>query len=142
MKILLISISLLATATLFFFCKQPKYTVGNFPEKQLRWGSGGGITGQVNSYVLLENGQLFKIGKKDEMTELKKTKAGKAKKIFEAVESGSLTKQDFQHPSNMYSFLEFQNGDMVQRITWGDPKYPVDEKIKTVFDQLNELTKK
>ncbi|MEO6758357.1 MAG: hypothetical protein ABIO24_02805, partial [Saprospiraceae bacterium] len=76
MKILLISITLLATAALFLFCKQPKYSAGNFPEKQLRWGSGGGFTGQVNSYVLLENGQLFKIGKNDEMTELPKTKAG------------------------------------------------------------------
>ncbi|MEO6759700.1 MAG: hypothetical protein ABIO24_09630, partial [Saprospiraceae bacterium] len=63
-------------------------------------------------------------------------------KIFAAVESGGLTKQDFQHPSNIYSFLEFQNGDLVQRITWGDDKYPVDEKIKTVFAQLNELIKK
>ncbi len=142
MKILLIAISLLATATLSWFCKHPKYAVGKFPDEQLRWGTGGGFAGRENSFILLENGQIFKTGGNDQMTELEKTKAGKAKKLFELAEKLELAKRDFQHPSNIYSFVEYQEGDMVQRITWGDPKFPVDEQVKSLFDQLNALVKK
>ena len=142
MKILLISIALLATATLFWFCKQPKYTTENFPDKQLRWGSGGGFTGKENSFTLLENGQIFKAGAENKMTELEKTKAGKAKKLFELAKTLDLTKLDFQHPSNIYSFMEYQEGDMVKRVSWGDPKFPVDDRIKDLFAQLNALVKK
>jgi len=142
MKFLLISIALLATATLFWFCKQPKYSAGNFPDKQLRWGSGGGFVGKENMFTLLENGQIFKSEPNDKMTELEKTKAGKAKKLFELAQTLDLSKIDFQHPSNIYSFLEYQEGDMVKRITWGDPKFPVNEQVKGLFDQLNALVKK
>ncbi|MEO6039220.1 MAG: hypothetical protein ABIQ93_12475 [Saprospiraceae bacterium] len=142
MKILLISVTLLATAMLFWFCKQPKYSVGKFPDKQLRWGSGGGFVGRENTFILLENGQIFKSEGKDKMTELDKTKAGKAKKLFEHAKALDLAKRNFEHPSNLYSFLEYQEGDMVQRITWGDPKYPVDARVNDLFTQLNAQVKK
>ena len=142
MKILLISITLLATAMLFWFCKQPKYTVGKFPDKQLRWGTGGGFVGRENTFTLLENGQIFKSEPNGQMTEQTKTKASKAKKIYETAETIGLAKLDFQHPANTYSFLEYQEGDMVQRITWGDPRYPVDTRVKELFAQLNDLVKK
>jgi hypothetical protein len=142
MKILLISITLLATATLFWFCKQQKYTVGKFPDKQLRWGSGGGFVGRETTYILLENGQIFQTEMKDKMTELKKTKTGKARKLFQAAEALGLAKMNFEHPGNIYSFLEYQEGDMVQRITWGDPKFPVDTRVQDLFAQLSDLVKK
>lgn len=141
MRILLISITLLATALLFWFCKQQKYTAGKFPDKQLRWGNGGGFVGRENTFTLLENGQIFKSEPNDKMTELEKTKAGKAKKIFETAAALGLAKLNFEHPGNIYSFVELQEGDMVQRITWGDIKYPVDERVKDLFAQLTALVK-
>ncbi len=142
MKILLISITLLATATLFWFCKQQKYTVGQFPSKQLRWGNGGGFVGRETTFTLLENGQIFQTEMPDKMTELQKTKAGKSKKLFQIAQALELAKRDFDHPGNIYSFIEYQEGDMVQRITWGDPKFPVDDRVKDLFAQLSELVKK
>ncbi len=142
MKFLLIAVTLLATATLFWFCKHPKYGAGNFPSEQLRWGSGGGFTGRENSFTLFENGQIFKMEGKDLVVEVDKTKAGKAKKLVERADKLELAKMDFQHPSNLYYFLEYQEDDMVQRITWGDPKFPVNEQVKALYDELNALVAK
>lgn len=142
MRILLISITLLATATLFWFCKQQKYTTGKFPDKQLRWGNGGGFVGRETIFTLLENGQIFQTDMPDKMTELRKTKAGKAKKLYQTAQNLGIAKLTFDHPGNIYAFIEYQEGDMVQRITWGDPKFPVDDRVKDLFAQLSELVQK
>ncbi len=141
MKTVLISLTILATAVLFWFCKQPKYAPGAFPDKQLRWGSGGGIVGRESIFTLLENGQIFKAEPGGQLTELPKTGARQAKAIFKTATTLDLIKLDFQHPGNVYDFLEYQEGSVIQRITWGDQKYPVDAKIKDLFAQLKALIK-
>ncbi|MDB2607065.1 hypothetical protein N9Y48_04745 [Zobellia sp.] len=40
-------------------CKSQQYTPDELPDKQLVFGYGGGMAGTVNTYILLENGQLF-----------------------------------------------------------------------------------
>ncbi len=141
MKTLLLSVTMLATAMLFWFCKQTRYTPAAFPEEQLRWGSGGGFVGRETKFTLLKNGQIFKFESRDSIGELEKIKAGKAKALFETAASLNIAKLDFQHPGNTYDFLEFQEGAVIQRISWGDANHPVDAKIKELFAQLKELNK-
>lgn len=142
MKTMLISLAVLATAVLFWFCKQqPKYTPDAFPEKQLRWGSGGGFVGKETKFTLLENGQVFKDEPNKKTVELENTKARKAKALFKTVAELDLLKLDFQHPGNIYDFIEYQEGETIKRITWGDAKFPVDPKIKEMFAELKALAK-
>ena len=143
MKILLIALAAFAAAVLFWFCKhQPKFTPGNFPDRQLRWGSGGGFVGKETTYTLLENGQIFirKIG--GELTDAGSTKPRKAKSLYKTSETLGLANLDFQHPGNTYSFIEVLSGDAVQRISWGNAQHPVDKGVAELFAQLNELVKK
>lgn len=142
MKLILIALSLSATAMLFLFCKhQPKFTADTLPTKQLRWGTGGGFAGLENTHVLLENGQVFANKLSGPLSEGKKTKAKTAATLFKTVQALNLGKLEFSHPGNLYSFLEIQEGDTVQRVTWGDPNFPVNPAIQAAFDQLNELGK-
>lgn len=143
MRIILISLTLIAAASLFTFCKhQPKFTADNLPPQQLRWGSGGGVVGKETTYTLLNNGQIFKKGLKEPNTEAAKTKSKTAAEIFKAAAALDIAKLEFNHPYNLYSFLEWQDGDVVQRIVWGDPAFPVGEGVKEVFDRLNGLLTK
>lgn len=142
MKYILISLTLLAMAALFVFCKQqPRFTAENLPPQQLRWGAGGGIVGKETIHTLLQNGQIFKMGMHDDPTELSKIKAKTAKTIFKTAEALGFAKLEFDHPGNIYAFLEWQDGDAVSRITWGDTNYPVDTNVKALYDQLNGLLK-
>lgn len=142
MKTILISVALLATAVLFWFCKQqPKYTPDAFPEKQLRWGSGGGFVGKETKFTLLENGQVFKDEPNRKTVELEKTKAKKAKSLFKTADELGLLTLDFQHPGNMYDFVEYQQGEVSKRISWGNSNFPVDSKIKELLVELKALAK-
>jgi len=142
MKTILISVAVLATAMLFWFCKQqPKYTPDAFPEKQLRWGSGGGFVGKETKFTLLENGQVFKDEPNKKTVELENTKVRKAKALFKTATELDLLKLDFQHPGNTYDFMECQEGEEIKRITWGDSQFPVDPKIKEMFAALQALAK-
>lgn len=142
MKILLLSISLLACSTLFSFCKHTKYTPTTLPAKQLRWGNGGGFTGKETTYTLLENGQIFKReGAGALLVELEAAKKKNAKTLFETAETLGLSKLDFMHPGNIYSFIEVPEGEGSKRITWGDTRTPVDPKVQEFYGQLVQLVK-
>jgi len=142
MKTIIILLTLLATAFLFFACKHPKYAPGNFPDRQLRWGSGGGFAGKETMYTLLDNGQIFVREKGGQLTEIAKTKGKKAKALYEMIETLGLQNLDFKHPGNTYDFIEVLSGDSVHRISWGEKDKPVDPKVKDFFGQLQELVKK
>jgi hypothetical protein len=142
MKTILILLALLATAFLWLACKNTKYAPGNFPDRQLRWGSGGGVVGKERMYILLDNGQIFVIEGGKILSEVGSTKGKTAKALYETVATLGLEKINFQHPGNIYDFVEVLSGDSVHRISWGAKDQPVDPKIKDLFDQLNGLLKK
>ena len=142
MKTTLVVLTFLASVVLWFSCKNSKYTPGNFPDKQLRWGSGGGIAGKETSWTLLDNGQIFVREMGGNLQEAGKTKSKNARALYELIEKTGLDKRDFQHPGNTYDFIEVLNGDSVNRISWGDRNIPVDDATKDLFKRLNALLKK
>lgn len=140
MKILILLLSFCTTALVFWFCKTPKYTADTLPQKQLRWGKGGGFVGKETLHLLLENGQIFKqedtAGKPVEMDD---TRRAKAKKLFKLLETTGIQNLDFQHPGNTYKFLDIVEGESTKRISWGDAQYPVDAAVEDLYKQLEAL---
>lgn len=138
-KILFLNLLALFVAGLWQCSHGPKYTPENMPSKQLHWGYGGGFAGQETSFVLLENGQIFRRnGTGLALQEVKGTKAKTAKGLFSTFDR-DLKKYDFNHPGNVYSYVETQEGSNIRRIAWGDDRFPVDQKAKDFFNQINSL---
>ena len=118
-------------------CKPQQYTFGNLPQRQLVFGSGGGITGGSDSYILLENGQLFHTNSfTRESEELPSVGREKAGKFFSELTQLQLAKMDFNHPGNLYYFLESVDGDIVHRVTWGSNDYEAPASCKTLYKKL------
>jgi hypothetical protein len=130
-----------AFTLLFSCCKQTVYTTDKMPDKQLRWGNGGGFVGKETGYTLLDNGQVFYQAAGAALVEMKKSRAKKAKNIFKTVDNLGLATLDFKHPGNTYSYIEVVNGENAQRIIWGDKQHAVDPKIQELFRQLGGLVK-
>lgn len=142
MKTIILALTCSAAAFLFFACKQTRYAADNLPDRQLRWGSGGGYVGKETTYTLLDNGQIFTRETGSKLAETTAAKPKKAKALYEMMESLGLLKIDFQHPGNTYNFIEVLSGDSVKRISWGEKDHPVDPNIQDLYRQLNELVKK
>lgn len=142
MKFILITLTIFASTFLWLSCKNNKYAADKLPEKQIRWGNGGGFVGKESAHILCDNGQLFKRDIVGATSEAGRTKAKKAKALYKTIETLDLGKMEFNHPGNIYNFIEFQEGDMVSRVVWGDKNAPVGKPVEELFAQLNGLLKK
>jgi hypothetical protein len=141
-KIALFALIISAVFGLFFQCKSNKYTADQLPAEQLRFGKGGGFAGAEKGYVLLQNGQLFQINLAGSVTELKGVKKKIAKGYYATSETLMLSKLNFYHPGNIYSFIEVPGEKGFHRVAWGDDKFPIDGAVADLHRNLMALLPK
>ncbi|MES2734131.1 MAG: hypothetical protein V4714_20455 [Bacteroidota bacterium] len=121
-------------------CQAQKYTPSDFQGKQLTFGSGGGFTGQVIQYTLLENGQLFQShGLTKEVKELKGVSRTKSEQLFGQAEKLDLAKLDFNHPGNLYHFIHIKRGNTIQKVTWGSIQDKVPSEVEALYQELKAV---
>lgn len=122
---------------LFFNCKAQQFTIDKLPEKQLIFGSGGGMSGVSDTYILLENGQLFHTNSLAyETNELKRVSQAKAKEYFKKMADITFSEIQFDHPGNRYYFLEDRTAGTQNRIVWGSTEMEVPIECKTLYQEL------
>ncbi len=122
----------------------PKYSAIKLPSEQIIFGSGGGFVGIETSFLLLDNGQLFKkIGQDSVWAAIKSANKKIAKQYF--IEGRNLftsVKDTINDPSNTYSFLELrdkQTGENPRRFVWSRTKSPSHKSADIFYRALNLL---
>ncbi|HMO41174.1 MAG TPA: hypothetical protein PKC76_18175 [Saprospiraceae bacterium] len=130
-QLLLLALLVLAS------CKSQRYTPAQMPDNQVIFGDGGGFTGAVTRYILLENGQLFKhYSLDDSMTDLGSISKREARAYFKEIENLQLAQKQISQPGNVYYFLEYRSGDQTARSTWGDVDYQLDPSVLEMHQKL------
>jgi hypothetical protein len=99
----------------------------------LVFGKGGGISGEVTQYRILNNGKVYKGTGMVDILYAQKGKIGKsnAKKIYADLKH--IPDTSFHHPGNIYYFIQYPGDTSDVRITWGDPAYPVPETLSELY---------
>ena len=141
MKKIIPYLFLLLMTVSFSFCKTQEYTPTDFPKQQIIFGSGGGITGAVTEYALLENGAVF--SKKGINADYKAyTKANKelTSQLFKNIELLRLKDIQMDSPGNRYFYVTLKDKSGDHQIMWSNPE-SVPNNLKTFYDILNHLTK-
>ena len=113
-------------------------------EQQLIFGSGGGVTGAVNSCYLMDNGQLFyHKSLEDSWSELDKTKGKQAEALFNQYTELGLSDMELNRPGNYYYFIEMKNNteneSSSHRLTWGDSDYQPPARLVEYYQRLEKL---
>ncbi len=128
---------ILLTLLMLVSCKSQRYAPDQLPENQVVFGDGGGFTGAVTRYILLENGQLFKhYSLDDSMTDLGAISKREARAYFKEIENLQLAQKQVSQPGNVYYFLEHRSGDQTARCTWGDVDYQTDPSLLEMHRKL------
>lgn len=123
-------------------CKSKQYTASELPPNQLRFGNGGGFSGFVTEYTLLDNGQMFvKKSPADTLAAYKNVKTKQAKALYQQLANLKIETLDFNHPGNMYYYIESQQKDSLYRVTWGSMDQPVRKDVNQLYQNLMELVK-
>ncbi len=123
-------------------CKSQQYKFSDLPGEQLIFGRGGGMTGAVDTYTLLENGQLFHSNSLTGANiELKKIGKEEAQMFFDKLTDLRLSEMNFNHPGNMYYFLEEISGETKNNVTWGSEDHEVSNDCEELYDLLRTTIK-
>lgn len=105
----------------------------------IRFGSGGGFTGEIQTYALSSEGRLTSFQQAD-TTLLKTIPGNQTKEILESAEG--LRAIELNEPKNMYRFIEidYRNSDS-GRWVWGLQYQNLPEEIDAFYKKLTALTK-
>jgi len=98
-------------------CKSKDYlTPYEYQGRIIHFGSGGGFTGKVSHFTLMDNGQVFEgIDKEGTVTVLKKLDKSVVEQVFDNYDKLNLKELRLDNPGNLYKFLRLNN----HKITWG-----------------------
>jgi hypothetical protein len=130
------------TTMLFSYCKVVKYTPDKLPVRQLIFGNGGGFAGIETTYILLDNGQIFKqVGVDSNYQELKPVNRKKAKELFENAKTLQLFKLDIDRPGNLYYFVRDISEQLDSKVTWGAGDYFPPQGLVFLYKDLAAMVK-
>ncbi len=137
MKRLLLLLSSIAMLFGLSSCKTKQYAATALPDKKIVFGKGGGFTGAVTEYILLENAQLFEHPfLQDSLVTMEAMKKKTCKQAFKTLDKIDKSKLGVQEPGNLYYFLHYHDGENHYETTWGAAKYTIDPEVKSIWDQL------
>lgn len=126
-------------------CKPTEaYTPETFEKRKITFGSGGGFTGGVKDYCLLENGQLF--GRSSYPTSsgwqpVDTLEKSQVKQYFNQIDNLNLLKINHNKPGNWSYFITIEDGDKEHKIQWCTESPVPQEAIVSFYDILNANVK-
>jgi len=108
----------------------------------ITFGSGGGFTGAVTKYQINSKGEILEIKTFEKTTrQIKKISKNELKTINKKINKLSGDQLKFNHPGNLYYFIEFEKEKKKINITWGDPTFTEPKEVKELYEYLNTLIK-
>ena len=121
-------------------CQTKKFTLLDYPEKIIVFGSGGGFAGTVTEYCIFENGQCFlkKPGEK-KFNAIAGIDQNVAKQVFNNYITLDLANIKLKSPGNMYYFVKHGKKDKMYELVWGAYGQSPPNKLKSYYDFLNSI---
>ena len=114
---------------------QPKSSLSS-EKDQLIFGRGGGMSGEIKSHILMNNGQLYATSSLyTDTVHIADIELKVIRRIFDQVDSLQFAALDFQHPGNRYYFVRHQQ----QEIVWGSDDNPPPAAVKQLYDSLQNI---
>lgn len=126
---------------LFYSCRsQEIFTPNTYEKVYITFGSGGGISGAVSQYYMLEDGKVYrKVEFKEEYTFIGKLEKKLVDQQFDSYKRFQLGDEAIDDPGNMYFFINHSNGP--NKLTWGGGNQEVNPIVKNLHLNLTRLVK-
>ena len=134
---------LFACLSFLINCTPARVLPKNYKGEQLHFGQGGGFSGIITHYALLDNGLLFQKEYRDtNFIAAASWEKGFVKQMFQNYHQLERDKLDHYHPGNLYYFIEYhKTGEPVHRISWGESGYTPGDHIISFYNLLYRSTK-
>ena len=137
----IIPAALLVLGGLAVSSQSKKSFPNEYKRKQILFGTGGGFTGIESTYVLQQNGQLFKAISDTSFQELSVIDKQKTKEYFKQLRELDLDEIDLNAPGNLYYFLEEKKREKSHRLIWGANGADVPEGVLELHRTLIQVVR-
>lgn len=124
-------------------CKSSTLLPSEYKGDQIHFGQGGGFTGMVTYFILLDDSRLFQKNTMDSTyTEVAEWENSFARQMFGNYKSLGLDKVEYYHPGNLYYFIEHHSpGEDPHRISWGKSDMTPPDNVVNFYNLLFKSTK-
>jgi len=128
----------------FIQCKTKDYvTPYNYEGRSLSFGNGGGFTGKVLDFTLMDNGQVFKgVNKEGVVDMIKKVKKDKVNQIFNTYDLLALGEMSVDDPGNMYYYISMNDNGKIKKLTWGGANANESKELRVFHANLMGIVTK
>lgn len=124
-------------------CSSGKDFPKTYKGEQIHFGQGGGFTGAVTYFALLDNGRLFqRAGRDTTFTYVDQWDKTFVRQMMTSYHTLQFDKMNVYEPGDLYYFLQHKNNDgPFHRLTWGKNGFIPDPKLTKYFTLLYQSTK-
>ena len=136
MQQLIISLGIVLVCVALAACSTTKSTPTDHSGQQITFGDGGGFAGIEHTYVLLDNGALYKKADNGQHDFVHSVDKQLAKQVFVNAVELDLGNYLYLNPGNMYEYIEWDNDGQTNRICWDSYKDNVKKEIKILHQIL------
>lgn len=138
------SILILFILILSASCKSSQTSLEDYTGEKIILANGGGFTGQVIEYILLETGDVFRTNSLDKsvihVTELS---SSVTKQIFNNYNILQIADTDLNEPGNMYFYIRWQDGSNQHEVKWNTDSKGINvDKVKLFYQTVLNRIKK
>lgn len=115
----------------------------DYKGKRIEFGQGGGFSGAVTQFVLLDDGRLFQRPWRDSsVVFVQQWKENLTSQLFLTYKSLNLQDLSYNEPGDLYYFIDF-HPDLKShhRIVWGKPGFHPEENLIIYYNLLFRSSK-
>lgn len=96
------------------------------------FGSGGGVTGEIITYTLNRDGNIYRNG-----SFMKRVPKKEVNRLFGKIKA--ISDYRYNIPHNMYNFLEINTKGKKNEIVWGILDKKIDSRVTAIYSELKEV---
>jgi hypothetical protein len=132
-----------ATVLTIFSCSSSKEFPSDYRGEQIHFGQGGGFTGGLNYFALLDDGRVFKRDSRDSSyAYIDRWDKAFVNQMMHSYHLLQLDSLQYYEPGDLYYFIQHQSRKTpVHRITWGRNGFKPDPKLTNYYHLLYTSTK-
>ena len=126
-----------------FACKSARPFPMDYKGEQIHFGQGGGFTGAVTYYALLDNGMLYQRAPRDStFAWVDRWDKSFVRQMINNYHALALDSIVCNEPGDKYYFIQHRTKNQPpHRITWGRPGFQPDPKLVNYYHLLYNSTK-
>lgn len=139
---ILLGLTLLISTAAWVSCQTKQFSGSQLPDRQIWYGRGGGFSGKETTWILLENGQLFRQeGIGSTPIQAGKISSYDASQLFKEADLVLYGENNLTEIGNTYAFIGMKDKHRSVRLVWSGKLPEMNPKLADLINGMEKIAK-